>query len=156
MLVTMRMIFLALKDEYGFSEDEVVNNFSLDDKVLRHIDTVDVMTMHVHKQTTDAIKRESKKAYEWVVNELIQHWTRFIFDLEVKCLDNTTNFIENFIGKIKKYGYKPIFAMLEAAKTKKDFTKSSTLKCSYYKQFGYNKRSHMEQGILQNLKGKIT
>jgi len=66
----------------------------------------------------DAIKRESQKACEWLVDEPIEHWARFTFDLEVKFPDNTTNFVENFNGKIKKYRYKPIFKMFEAVRKK--------------------------------------
>ena len=32
----------STEDESGFSEDEVVNNPSLEDKIPRHIDTIDV------------------------------------------------------------------------------------------------------------------
>ncbi|KAJ8434692.1 hypothetical protein Cgig2_030262 [Carnegiea gigantea] len=169
----------------------------------------------------DAIKRERKKAYEWLVDKPIEHWARFTFDPEVKCPNNTTNFVESFNGKIEKYRYKPIFTMLEAIRRKfmrtiinraklanyvklllvkakkesrgcrltptskgaferlpqdktppieikrgrlqtersditekiKDFFRSNTLKCSLFKQFGHNKRSHREQGVLQILKG---
>ncbi|KAJ8448500.1 hypothetical protein Cgig2_012144 [Carnegiea gigantea] len=75
-------------------------------------------TKHAYKQTMDAIKRESKKAYEWLVDEPIEHWARFTFDSEVKCPDNTTNFVESFNGKIKKYRRKPMFTMLEAVRRK--------------------------------------
>jgi len=37
---------------------------------------------------------------------------------------------------------------------RKEFTRSITLKCSLYKQFGHNKRSHRKDGVLQILKGK--
>jgi len=33
----------------------------------------------------DAIKRESKKAYEWLVDKSIENWDRFTFDPEAKC-----------------------------------------------------------------------
>ncbi|KAJ8443349.1 LOW QUALITY PROTEIN: hypothetical protein Cgig2_015830 [Carnegiea gigantea] len=51
-------------------------------------------TKHVYKRPMDAIKRESKKAYEWPVEEPIEHWAKFTFDSEVKWPYNTTNFLE--------------------------------------------------------------
>jgi len=37
---------------------------------------------------------------------------------------------------------------------RKQFSRSNTLKCSYCKQFGHNKRRHRADGVLQILKGK--
>ncbi|KAJ8444897.1 hypothetical protein Cgig2_015243 [Carnegiea gigantea] len=141
-------------DEIGCSEDDVINSLSLEDEILRHIDTFDVdddeyptidyltmqnyirerhgiivpthiyqrekstklhllfwatcnaYTKHVYKQTMDAINRERKKAYEWPVDEPMEHRAR-----------------------------------------------SKALKSSLPKKFGHNKRSHREQGVLQILKG---
>ncbi|KAJ8425921.1 hypothetical protein Cgig2_028808 [Carnegiea gigantea] len=80
--------------------------------------TSNAYTKHVYKQTMDAIKRESKKAYEWLVDEPIEHWARFSFDPEVKCLNNTTNFVGSFNGTIEKYRYKPILITLAAVTRK--------------------------------------
>jgi len=37
---------------------------------------------------------------------------------------------------------------------RKQFTKSNTLRCSVYKKFGHNSRSHREGGVLQIRRGK--
>ncbi|KAJ8432614.1 LOW QUALITY PROTEIN: hypothetical protein Cgig2_032895 [Carnegiea gigantea] len=48
-------------------------------------------TKYIYKQTMESIKKESKEAYEYTFNP------------ELKCPDNTTNFVESFNGKIEKY-----------------------------------------------------
>ncbi|KAJ8423324.1 hypothetical protein Cgig2_006639 [Carnegiea gigantea] len=58
--------------------------------------------------------------------------------------------LEIFNGKTEKYRYKPIFSLLEAIRRKFMYTITNSL-C---KQFGYNKRSHRKNGVLQILKGK--
>ena len=46
-------------------------------------------TKHVFTRSMEAIKRESKRAYEWLMDEPVEHWARYTFDPEVKCPDNT-------------------------------------------------------------------
>jgi len=75
-------------------------------------------TKHIFTRSMEAIKRESKRAYEWLMDEPVEHWARYTFDPEVKCPDNTTNFVESFNGKIEKFRYKPIFTLLEAVRRK--------------------------------------
>ena len=48
-------------------------------------------TEHVYKHTMEAIKKESKEVYEWLLDELVEHWARYAFDPELKCPNNTTN-----------------------------------------------------------------
>ena len=57
-------------------------------------------------------------SYDWLIDEPIEHWARYNFDPEVKCPDNTINFIESFNGKIEKFRYKHIFTLLEAVRRK--------------------------------------
>ncbi|KAJ8442134.1 hypothetical protein Cgig2_011324 [Carnegiea gigantea] len=116
-------------------------------------------TKYMHTHTMDAIIRETKKAYQWLVDKPIEHWARFNFNPKVKYADNTTNFVESGNGEIEKYRYKSIFTMLEAdppvefkrsrpqterrmdiTEKRKNITKSNTLKCSLCKQFSRNKR----------------
>ncbi|KAJ8434498.1 hypothetical protein Cgig2_021454 [Carnegiea gigantea] len=116
-------------DDSRSNEDDVIDNPSLDDEIPRQIVTVDVdddgvklhllfwtacnaYTKHVYKQTMDVIKRESKKAYGWLVDESIEHWARFTSEMP----DNTTNFVKSFNGKIEKYRCKHVFIMFEAGK----------------------------------------
>ncbi|KAJ8426558.1 hypothetical protein Cgig2_017074 [Carnegiea gigantea] len=75
-------------------------------------------TKHVYKHTLEAIKKDSKEAYEWLLDEPLKHWARYTFDHELKYANNTTNFEESFNGKIKKYRHKQIFLLLEAIRRK--------------------------------------
>ncbi|KAJ8428956.1 hypothetical protein Cgig2_003287 [Carnegiea gigantea] len=69
-------------------------------------------------ETIEAIKKESKETYEWLLDELVEHQARYTFDPELKCPDNAANFIKSLNGKIEKYRYKPIFSLLEAVRRK--------------------------------------
>ncbi|KAJ8433889.1 hypothetical protein Cgig2_004611 [Carnegiea gigantea] len=71
-------------------------------------------TEHVHKQVMKAIKKVSVISYE----EPVENWARYLFPPELKCLDNTTNFVEFFNGKIKKLKHKPIFLLSEEIRRK--------------------------------------
>lgn len=68
-------------------------------------------TEHVHKQAVEAIKKDSVATYEWLLKESVQNWARYTFPVELKCPDNTTNFVESFNGKIEKLRCKPIFTL---------------------------------------------
>ena len=84
--------------------------------------TCNAYNEHVHKQALEAIMKESVGAYEWLMDEPIELWARYTFPISIKCLDNTTNFVESFNGKIELFRYKPIFILLEEIKRK--FTKT--------------------------------
>ena len=73
---------------------------------------------HVHKQTMEAIKKQSVGAYEWLLGEPVELWARYTFPVDVKCPDNTTNFVESFNGKIELFRYKPIYILLEEIRRK--------------------------------------
>ena len=66
----------------------------------------------------EAIKKESKEAYEWLCAEEEELWTRYKFQADTKCRDNTTNFVESFNDKIKKFRYKLVFTLLGAIRKK--------------------------------------
>jgi len=66
----------------------------------------------------EAIKKESMGAYEWLMGEPVEHWARYTFPISLKCLDNTTSFVESFNGKIKLFRYKSIFIPLEEIRRK--------------------------------------
>ncbi|KAJ8426704.1 hypothetical protein Cgig2_020691 [Carnegiea gigantea] len=72
----------------------------------------------VFQQTMEAIKKESKEAYEWLCAEEEELWARYKFQADTKCPDNTTNFVESFNGKIGKFRYKPVWTLLEAIRKK--------------------------------------
>jgi len=55
-------------------------------------------TKYVFNRTTKAIKKESKRAYDWLMDEPIEHWARYT------CLDNTTNF---GMKRLKSLGISP-------------------------------------------------
>ncbi|KAJ8452794.1 hypothetical protein Cgig2_014557 [Carnegiea gigantea] len=66
----------------------------------------------------EAIKKESKEAYEWLCAEEEEPWAKYKFQADTKCPDNTTNFAESFNGKIEKFRYKPVWTLLEAIRKK--------------------------------------
>ncbi|KAJ8422777.1 hypothetical protein Cgig2_008591 [Carnegiea gigantea] len=72
----------------------------------------------VFQQTMEAIKKESKEAYEWLCAEEEELWARYKFQADTKCPDNTTNFVESFNGKIEKFRFKPVWTLLEAIRKK--------------------------------------
>ena len=48
------------------------------------------------------------------MEEPTKHWTRFMFEQELKVAYNTTSFVENCNGKIERFRHKPIMVLLEA------------------------------------------
>ena len=66
----------------------------------------------------EAIKKESVGAYEWLLGEPVELWARYTFPVDLKCPNNTTNFVESFNGKIELFRYKPIYILLEEVRRK--------------------------------------
>jgi len=64
------------------------------------------------------IKVLNAKAHDHWASEPIEHWARYTFDLDLKCPDNTIDFVESFNGKIERYMYKPMCTLLEEVKKK--------------------------------------
>ena len=53
-----------------------------------------------------------------------------------------------------KRGRPPTERRRDVTEKRKEYSRSNTLKCSYCKQFGHNKRSQRADGVLKILKGK--
>lgn len=49
-------------------------------------------------------------------SEPLEHWARFKFDENLKCDDNTNNFVESFNFVIVKHWGKPVYTLLEEIK----------------------------------------
>ncbi|KAJ8432319.1 hypothetical protein Cgig2_027439 [Carnegiea gigantea] len=103
--------------------------------------TCNACNKQTFKQAMEAIKKESKKANEWLYDKQEQLWARYKFGANTKCPDNTTNFVEFFNEKIEKFRPQSKRRRHITDKRKR-FTKSSTLRCSICKQCGRISRSH--------------
>ena len=71
-------------------------------------------TPFVHEKAMEKIKEKDHRAYHWLRdNEKLELWARFKFDTNLKCDDNTNNFVESFNHAIVKFRGLPILTMLE-------------------------------------------
>ena len=62
----------------------------------------------------EKIREKGPTAYHWLRdNEKLEMWARFKFDTNLKCNDNTNNFVESFNHGIMKFRGLPILTMLE-------------------------------------------
>jgi len=68
----------------------------------------------VHEKAMEKIMEKDPGAYHWLRdNEKLELWARFKFDTNLKCGDNTNNFVESFNHAIVKFRGLPILTMLE-------------------------------------------
>ncbi|KAJ8419659.1 hypothetical protein Cgig2_009798 [Carnegiea gigantea] len=68
----------------------------------------------VNLKAMDEIKNKEPVTYLWLRdNEPLEHWARFKFDVNLKCADNTNNFMESFNNAITKVRGKPMVTMLK-------------------------------------------
>jgi len=68
----------------------------------------------VHEKAMEKISEKDPGAYHWLRdNEKLELWARFKFDTNLKCDDNTNNFVESFNHAIVKFRGLPILTMLE-------------------------------------------
>ena len=67
-----------------------------------------------HEKALEKIREKDPGAYHWLRgNEKLELWARFKFDTNLKCDDNTNNFLESFNHAIVKFRDLPSLTMLE-------------------------------------------
>ncbi|KAJ8438843.1 hypothetical protein Cgig2_023035 [Carnegiea gigantea] len=67
-----------------------------------------------HEKAMEKIREKDPGAYHWLRdNEKLELWARFKFDTNIKCDDNTNNFVESFNHAITKFRNLPILTMLK-------------------------------------------
>ncbi|KAJ8421831.1 LOW QUALITY PROTEIN: hypothetical protein Cgig2_024207 [Carnegiea gigantea] len=72
----------------------------------------------VHEKVMKKTRDKDPGAYHWLTdNEKLELWARFKFDTNLKCDDNTNNFVEGFNHAVVKFRGLPILTMLEEIRT---------------------------------------
>ena len=72
------------------------------------LDSLNTYTKHLCGKAIKIIKVFNAKAHDYSASEAVEHWVGYTFDSDLKCLDNTMNFVKSFNGMIERYMCKPI------------------------------------------------
>ncbi|KAJ8430019.1 hypothetical protein Cgig2_008458 [Carnegiea gigantea] len=87
----------------------------------------------VYEKAIGKIREKDPGVYHWLRdNEKLELWARFKFDTNLKCDDNTNNFVESFNHAIVRFRGLPILTMLE------EIRKLIGSRCKTCKQLDYN------------------
>ncbi|KAJ8422979.1 LOW QUALITY PROTEIN: hypothetical protein Cgig2_021873 [Carnegiea gigantea] len=78
--------------------------------------------------TRGSTKEKSVDTYHWLLGDTIEHWATYTFAIDLKCPNNTTNFMETCNEKIELFSYKPLFMLLEEIRRKSMNTIASRCK----------------------------